>query len=371
MMYSGKIIRDLLISCLFILLLIQKSFGVRLKDIMDVEGVRGNFLVGYGLVVGLKGTGDGDQTKFTVQSVVNMLEKFGIRVPKEQVKLKNVAAVLVTAYLPPFAKPGQRIDVEVSALGDAKSLQGGTLLMTPLTGPDGRVYALAQGPVSIGGFAVAGAGAQAQVNHPTVGKIPNGAIVEKEVPMDNINSLDKLTISLRTEDFSTVSQVADNINTYLKGKYATPTDIKNIELSIPERYRGRVVNLLGEIGLLAIKPDSPARVVIDEKTGTVIMGENVRISKVAVAHGNLSVEIKETPEVVQPLPFGRGETTLVPRTEITAKEEKAKIVVLEEGATLGELVRALNAVGATARELIAVLQALKASGALHADLIII
>ncbi|MFN3922008.1 MAG: flagellar basal body P-ring protein FlgI, partial [Caldimicrobium sp.] len=214
------------------LVLSQNVFGVRLKDIMDIEGVRGNYLLGYGIVVGLKGTGDGDQTKFTVQSVVNMLEKFGIRVPKEQVKLKNVAAVLVTAYLPPFAKPGQRIAVEVSALGDAKSLQGGTLLMTPLTGPDGKVYALAQGPVSIGGFAVAGAGAQAQVNHPTVGKIPNGAIIEREVPMDNLNHLDTIMLTLRTEDFSTVTQVAESINTYLKGKYAMPRDLKNIELRV-------------------------------------------------------------------------------------------------------------------------------------------
>ncbi|MEZ0343648.1 MAG: flagellar basal body P-ring protein FlgI [Caldimicrobium sp.] len=347
------------------------SWGVRLKDIMDVEGVRGNYLVGYGLVVGLKGTGDGDQTKFTVQSVVNMLEKFGIRVPKEQVKLKNVAAVLVTAYLPPFAKPGQRIDVEVSALGDAKSLQGGTLLMTPLTGPDGRVYALAQGPVSIGGFAAGGAAAQTQVNHPTVGKIPNGAIVEREVPMEDFNSQNVLTLSLRTEDFSTASQVAEAINTYLRGKFAKPLDIRNVELKVPEKYRGRVVSLLGDIGNLEIRPDVPARVVIDEKTGTVIMGENVRISRVAVAHGNLSVEVREMPEVIQPLPFTRGETTIVPRTEITAKEEKAKIVVLEEGATLGELIRALNAVGATARELIAILQAIKAAGALHAELIII
>jgi flagellar P-ring protein precursor FlgI len=361
----------ILLIFLFILSGFTPLWGVRLKDIMDVEGVRGNYLIGYGLVVGLKGTGDGDQTKFTVQSVVNMLEKFGIRVPKEQVKLKNVAAVLVTAYLPAFAKPGQRIDVEVSALGDAKSLQGGTLLMTPLTGPDGKVYALAQGPVSIGGFAAGGGAAQAQVNHPTVGKIPNGAIVEREVPMEDFNSQNTLILSLRTDDFSTTSQVADVINTYLKGKYAQPLDVRNVELRVPERYKRKVVSLLGEIGNLEVRPDIPARVVIDEKTGTVIMGENVRISKVAVAHGNLSVEVREMPEVVQPLPFAGGETAIVPRTEVKAKEERAKIVVLEEGATLGELIRALNAVGATARELIAILQAIKAAGALHADLIVI
>ncbi len=361
----------LLTLTLFLTTGLSPLLGVRLKDIMDVEGVRGNYLIGYGLVVGLKGTGDGDQTKFTVQSVVNMLERFGIRVPKEQVKLKNVAAVLVTAYLPPYSKPGQRIDVQVSALGDAKSLQGGTLLMTPLMGPDGKVYALAQGPVSIGGFTAGGAGAQVQVNHPTVGKIPNGATIEREVPMEDLNSLDRILISLRTEDFSTIAQVADSINLFLKGKYATPLDLRTIELKVPERYRGKVVALLGDIGRLEVRPDIPARVVIDEKTGTVIIGENVRISRVAVAHGNLSVEVREMPQVVQPLPFARGETAVVPRTEVTAREEKARIVVLEEGATLGELIRALNAVGATARELIAVLQAIKSAGALHADLIII
>lgn len=366
-----QIVLLLLTLTLFLTTGLSPLLGVRLKDIMDVEGVRGNYLIGYGLVVGLKGTGDGDQTKFTVQSVVNMLERFGIRVPKEQVKLKNVAAVLVTAYLPPYSKPGQRIDVQVSALGDAKSLQGGTLLMTPLMGPDGKVYALAQGPVSIGGFTAGGAGAQVQVNHPTVGKIPNGATIEREVPMEDLNSLDRILISLRTEDFSTIAQVADSINLFLKGKYATPLDLRTIELKVPERYRGKVVALLGDIGRLEVRPDMPARVVIDEKTGTVIIGENVRISRVAVAHGNLSVEVREMPQVVQPLPFARGETAVVPRTEVTAREEKARIVVLEEGATLGELIRALNAVGATARELIAVLQAIKSAGALHADLIII
>lgn len=345
--------------------------GARLKDIMDVAGVRGVPLVGYGLVVGLKGTGDGDQTKFTVQSVVNMLERFGIRVPKEQVKLKNVAAVMVTAYLPPYASSGQRIDVTVSALGDAKSIQGGTLLLTPLMSPDGQIVALAQGAVSIGGFAVQGAGAQVQVGHPTTGKIPGGAIVERPYLETSPNSYSKLLLSLKIEDFTTASQVANAINEYLRGKYAQALDARNVELTIPSAYQGKVVELLGEIGKLEIHPDTSAKVVIDERTGTVVIGENVRISRVAVAHGNLSVEIREFPEVVQPYPFSPGETVIVPRTEIRAKEEKVRIVVLEEGATLGELVRALNAVGATARELIAILQAIKAAGALQADLIII
>lgn len=365
----------ILIWFLFIPFLPSLLWGARLKDIVDIEGVKGISLIGYGLVVGLKGTGDGDQTKFTVQSVVNMLERFGIRVPKEQVKLKNVAAVMVTAYLPPYTSPGQRIDVTVSALGDAKSLQGGTLLLTPLLTPDGQVIALAQGPVSIGGFAVQGAGAQVQVGHPTVGRIPGGAIIERTFsennPGSNLNSHTKLILSLRTEDFTTASEVANSINDYLKGNYAKAINARNVEIMVPPTYKGRVVELLGEIGKLEIFPDSPAKVVIDEKTGTVVIGEKVRIAKVAVAHGNLSVEVREFPEVVQPYPFSPGETVVVPRTEIRAKEEKAKIVILEEGVTLGELVRALNAVGATARELIAILQAIKAAGALQAELIII
>ncbi len=359
-------------SILIIIAIIHSTAkGVRLKDIVDVEGVRGNYLIGYGLVVGLKQTGDGDQTKFTVQSVVNMLQRFGITVPKDQVKLKNVAAVLVTAYLPAYVKPGQRIDVTVSTLGDAKSLQGGTLLMTPLKGPDGKVYAIAQGPVSIGGFAAGGAGGGVQVNHPTVGRVPEGAIVEREVPMEDLNHLQKLTLSLRDGDFTTVSEVANLINLYLKGHYAVPRDLRTVEVKVPKSYQGKVVDLLAEIGNLEVTPDVPARVVIDERTGTVVMGENVRISKVAVAHGNLSVEIKETPQVFQPYPFSPGQTVVTPQTQVKAKEQKARIVVLEEGATLGELIRALNAVGATPRDLIAILQAIKAAGALHAELIII
>ncbi len=356
---------------LLLFIVTSTGFCVRLKDIMDVDGIRGNFLIGYGLVVGLKQTGDGAQTLFTVQSVVNMLERFGIVVPKDQVKLKNVAAVMVTAYLPPYIRPGERIDVEVSALGDAKSLQGGTLLMTPLRGPDGKVYAIAQGPVSIGGFAAGGAGATTQVNHPTVGKIPNGAIVERTVPMEDLNNMTQITISLHTDDFTTTSQVVDTINSYLNGKYAKALDLRNIQITVPPRYRHHVVELLGELGDLEVTPDTPAKVVIDERTGTVIMGENVRISKVAIAHGNLSIQITENPQVVQPYPLSPGQTAVVPRTQVRAKQQKAKIVILPEGATLGELVRALNAVGATANDLIAILQAIKAAGALHAQLIII
>ncbi len=343
--------------------------SARLKDLVSIEGVRSNMLVGYGIVVGLKGTGDGAQSQFTVQSVVNMLRRFGIQVPKTQVKLKNAAAVMVTAELPPFARPGQRLDVLVSSLGDAKSLQGGTLLLTPLMGPDGRVYALAQGPVSIGGFGAAGRGAAVQVNHPTVGRIPQGAIVERTVAVD-INSKDFLLLSFRENDYTTVARAVSVINAFLNGPYAQALDGRTIRLTVPPSYRGSVVRLLADIGDLEVEPDVVARVVVDERTGTVVMGENVRISRVAVAHGNLSVEIRERPEVVQPAPLAGGRTAVVPRTEIRAQEKKARVVILEEGASIGELVRALNAVGATPRDLIAVLQAIKAAGALHAELVI-
>lgn len=361
--------KRVMVFVLWFLLLFGSGLAARIKDLVTVEGVRSNLLVGYGIVVGLKGTGDGDQTKFTVQSIVNMLERFGIRVPRAQVKLKNAAAVMVTAELPPFVKPGQRIDVLVSSIGDAKSLQGGTLLLTPLKGPDGQVYALAQGPVSIGGFGAGGAGATVQVNHPTVGRVPNGAIVERTVPVA-LNGKEALTLSFRETDFTTVSRAVSAINAYLHGPFAQALDGRTIKLLVPPKYRGRVVALLADVGDLEVEPDVPARVVIDERTGTVVIGENVRVSRVAVAHGNLSVEIRETPQVVQPQPFARGETVVVPRTEVKAKEEKARVVVLEEGASIGELVRALNAVGATPRDLIAVLQAIKAAGALQAELVI-
>ncbi|OAG28588.1 flagellar basal body P-ring protein FlgI [Thermodesulfatator autotrophicus] len=361
-------VRRVLILLLAILLNSGSIHAARLKDLVNIEGVRSNSLIGYGVVVGLQGTGDGDQSKFAVQSVVNMLERFGVHVDRNQVKLKNVAAVMVTAELPPFVRAGQRIDVTVSSIGDAKSLQGGTLLITPLRGPDGQVYALAQGPISLGGFAAAGAGATAQKNHPTVGKIPGGAIVEREVPV-SINGKGVLRLSFRETDFTTVARAAEAINAYLNGPYAKPLDGRTLTVLVPAKYRGKVVSLLAEIGDLSVEPDVPARVVIDERTGTVVMGENVRISRVAIAHGNLSVQIKETPQVIQP-PFSAGETVVVPETEIKVEEEKARLVVLEEGVSIGELVRALNAVGATPRDLIAIFQAIKRAGALQAELVI-
>ncbi len=345
--------------------------AARIKDIATVQGMRINQLVGYGLVVGLNGSGDGTQAQFTTQSIVNMMERMGINVDPKQVKVKNVAGVMVTAKLGPFAKIGQRIDVVVSSMGDAKSLQGGTLLLTPLKGVDGKVYALAQGPLSIGGFAVEGAsGTGVQKNHPTVGRIPNGATVEQEIPF-NLNDKSKISISLNSPDFTTVTRITEAINDTLGADLARPVDAETVSLTVPPEYEGNAVGLMAAIENLEIDPDTRAKVVLDERTGTVVMGDQVRVSRVAIAHGNLSIQIKETPQVSQPQPFGQGQTVVTPQTEINAKEQGGKLVVLRSGTTIGELVRALNAVGVTPRDLISILQSVKAAGALQADLEII
>ncbi|WP_456433563.1 flagellar basal body P-ring protein FlgI [Thermosulfuriphilus sp.] len=360
-----------IIATFLIFLFFGQAEAARLKDLAAIEGVRSNQLIGYGLVVGLKGTGDGNQTQFTVQSIVNMLQRLGVTVDRNQVKVKNVAAVMVTAELPAFAKVGQRLDVLVSSIGDAKSLQGGTLLLTPLKGADGKVYALAQGPISIGGFAAGGAaGGGVQKNHPTAGRIPNGATVEREVPV-NLLGRRKITISLNEFDFTTVSRATAAINAYLGAPYAQALDGKTISVRVPDQYRENIIGFIAELERLEITPDTVARVVLDERTGTVVMGENVRISKVAIAHGNLSIQIKERAVVSQPPPFSPGTTVVTPQSEVSVTEEGNRIIVLEEGASIGELVRALNAVGATPRDLIAIFQAIKAAGALQAELEII
>ncbi len=336
----------------------------RLKDIAFVEGVRENQLVGFGLVVGLNGTGD--KGKATLQGIANMLSRMGLRVNPKDIKAKNVAAVMVTATLPPFPRPGLKLDATVSAIGDAKNLQGGTLLMTPLKGPDGRVYAVAQGPVSIGGFQAGGGGTGVQKNHPTVGRVPEGAIVERDIYFD-IEHKKKLKLILKEPDFTVATNTMRAINSVLKGSYAEATDPSTVVLRVPEDYNGRVVELMRLIENINVSTDTPARVVINEKTGTVVIGSNVRISPVAIAHGGLTIEISTTYGVSQPEPFSQGRTTVVPQTEVTAKEKEAHLIQVS-GTTLGEVVRALNSMGVTPRDLIAILQALKASGALKAEL---
>ena len=355
------------------LFVLQPSWlgAVRIKDLADINGVRDNQLVGYGLVVGLDGTGDGKKSLFTIQSMVSMLEKMGITVKASDIAVSNVAAVMVTAELPPFAKAGRRIDVLVNSIGDAKNLQGGTLLMTPLKAANGQVYAVAQGPVNTGGFSAEGEGGSVQKNFPTVGRVIDGALVEREVNI-NLNSRRSLTLSLRQPDFTTVTRMTAAINGLFYDRVADAQDAGTVEVKVPMAYLGNIVGLVAMIEKLEVQPDITARVIINERTGTVVMGENVRISTIAIAHGNLSIVIKESPQVSQPLPFSEGgETVVTPDTDLSVVEGENQLVVMPSGTSIGEVVNALNALGVSPRDLIAIFQAIKAAGALQAELEVI
>jgi flagellar P-ring protein precursor FlgI len=345
---------------------------VRVKDIARIQGVRDNELFGYGIVVGLNGTGDKNTTFFTPQSIASMLQRLGISVNRAQLGLKNVAAVMATAKLPPFAKAGSQIDVVVSSLGDASTLQGGTLLLTPLQAADGQVYAVAQGALSIGGFNVQGGGGgeRVQKNHPTVGRIPNGATIEREVPT-TLGGNQTLAISLNHPDFTTATRLAAAVNKSLGAGRARALDAATIQVGGVPAEPSRVIELIATLETLTVQPDAVAKVVINEKTGTIIMGANVRISTVAIAHGSLSIQIKEEKQVSQPAPFSQGQTTVVPKSETTVSEEKANLVVVDGGVNIGDLVRALNALGVTPRDMISIMQAIKQVGALQAELEII
>lgn len=346
--------------------------AARIKDIVTFRGVRSNQLVGYGLVVGLNGTGDSDNAVFTLQSMSSMLEKMGVTVNPDDIKVKNVAAVMVTADLPPFARLGNRLDALVNSIGDAKNLQGGTLLFTPLKGADSQVYAVAQGPISTGGFEAGGtSGSKVQKNFPTVARVVQGALVEREIPF-NLNQKDVLTLALNRPDFTTATRVTQAINAGLMEPAARTQDSGTIQVVVPPKYLGNTVQLIAAIENLAVIPDAVSRVVINERTGTVVMGENVRISTVAIAHGNLSVQIQETQNVSQPLPFAdRGRTVVTPETGISVQEGRKPLHLMESGVSIGDVVRALNAMGVSPRDLISILQALKAAGALQAELEII
>lgn len=342
----------------------------RIKDLADIEGVRDNLLVGYGLVVGLNGSGDSlRNAPFTLQSLQAMLERLGVNTRGTNLNTKNVAAVMVTANLPAFATQGTRIDVSVSALGDAKSLQGGTLLVTPLLGADGNVYAVAQGSIAVGGFSASGEAASVSRGVATSGRIANGAIVEREIDF-RLASLERVRLSLRNPDLTTAQRIALAINSLLGSPAADPTDPATVVVRVPERFNGNVVSLLTDIEQLRVEPDQIARVVIDESSGIIVMGANVRVSTVAIAQGNLTIRITETPQVSQPDPFSQtGETVVVPRTEVEIDEEKQnKLTVLREGVSLQELVDGLNALGVGPRDLIAILQAIKAAGGLQAEI---
>ncbi|HSV92154.1 MAG TPA: flagellar basal body P-ring protein FlgI [Desulfobacterales bacterium] len=345
--------------------------AARLKDIASFRGVRSNQLVGYGLVVGLAGSGDGSDALFTLQSMSSMLEKMGVTVNPEDIKVKNVAAVMVTCELPPFSRTGSRLDALVNSIGDAKALQGGTLLMTPLKGADGLVYAVAQGPVATGGFTVgANTGDKVQKNFTTVGRVVQGASVEREIPF-NLNHADSLTLALNKPDFTTATRVAQSINASL-GNVARTQDSGSIQVAVPQAFVGNIPALIASIETLTVTPDAVSRVVINERTGTVIMGEGVRISTVAIAHGNLSVEIRTSYNVSQPTAFSEtGRTVVTPDTQTSVKEGRAPLQIVSSGVSIGDVVRALNALGVTPRDLISILQALKAAGALQAELEII
>jgi len=346
--------------------------AARIKDIAAFRGVRSNQLVGYGLVVGLAGTGDSDDAIFTLQSMSSMLEKMGVTVSPDEIKIKNVAAVMVTAELPPFSRSGSRLDALVNSIGDAKTLGGGTLLMTPLKAADSQVYAVAQGPVATGGFLIgSGSGDKVAKNFPTVGRVVQGVSVEREIPFD-LNQKDSLTLALNKPDFTTATRVAQAINAGMMEKVAYTQDSGTIHVSVPAGFSGNIAALIATVEGLSVTPDNVSRVVINERTGTVIMGENVRIATVAIAHGNLSVEIKQNFDVSQPMPFSnRGQTVVTPNAQTMVKEGRAPLQVLETGVSIGQVVRALNALGVTPRDLISILQALKAAGALQADLEII
>ena len=369
---SIKIIFTLLIA---LFLFPGSAWAVRIKDMAHIKGVRNNQLIGYGLVVGLNGTGDGNNSLFTNQSVAGMLERLGITVDSTKIKVENVAAVILTAHLPPFAKAGSRLDVIVSSLGDAESLQGGTLLMTPLKGPDGKVYAVAQGPVSIGGFGASGGGGgggktSVFKNHPTVGQITGGAIIEREVP-NGIFEKRSLQIVMDQSDFTTAVRLASKINRTFSFIEASPIDSGTININLSANYSGNMVELIASIEGMEVTPDQVARVILNERTGTVVMGENVRISTVAISHGNLSIQIKTDVGVSQPLPFSEGTTTTVSNAEVEIQEQEARLTLVPRGVSIGEVITALNAIGVTPRDLIAILQAMKSAGALQADLEII
>jgi len=346
--------------------------GTRLKEVAAIEGVRDNQLMGYGLVVGLNGTGDKQQTLFTNQALTNLLKRMGVTVDPTLMQVKNMAAVMVTADLPPYAQPGTRIDIMAAAIGDAKSLQGGLLLLTPMRGADGQVYAAAQGPLITGGFSAGRGGNTSTVNHPTVGRTPGGAIVERSPPTAPPSS--RVKLQLREADFTTAARVVAVINQHFSPGGTPVAHAESsavVVVNAPASYSDRPVEFVAEMEGLTVEVDRPSKVIVNERTGTIVMGKDVRISPVAIMHGVLSVEVRTKLDVSQPEPLGAGTTAVTPQVTVDVKEEKVKNIVLEKGATVEELVRALQAIGSTARDIIAILQSLRSAGALDAEIEVI
>ncbi|MGH9406254.1 MAG: flagellar basal body P-ring protein FlgI [Terriglobia bacterium] len=346
----------------------QMTQNVKIGDVTSVEGVRDNYLMGYGLVVGLSGTGDGQQDLFPVQTLIDMLQKMGVKAPAQSVITRNVAAVFVTASLPPFAHPGTRIDVNVASTGDARSLQGGELLMTPLYGPDGQVYAVAQGPLMLGGYTAGGNGNVVTINHPTAGRIPMGGVVERDTSL-NLESLKSLDLLLHDADFLTAENIANAINQNFGTPIAVASDSRQIQIKLPGDGPGSIPRLLARLEAIPVTVHERARVVLDERTGTVVMGGGVNLGACAIFHGNLAIQITTQYQVSQPPPFSKtGTTEVVPQTTVRAQESNARQIQLHQGATVQDLVNSLQGIGSTARDIIAIVEAMKADGCMQAGL---
>jgi flagellar P-ring protein FlgI len=375
MTYQSKMHRNMMIVCMaffaatVLLFIVSLADAARIKEMGYINGARNNQLIGYGLVTGLAGTGDKTQTIFTNQSLANMLETMGIRVDPKATKVNNVAAVMVTCNLPAFARIGSKIDVTVASIGDAKSIEGGVLVATPLKGVDGQVYAMAQGPMVVGGFLASGQGASVQKNHPTVGRIVNGASIEREVLSEDYKG-SNIMIALKMPDFTNARRIVERINETFRDS-AHAKDAGTVTVRVPGDMRGDPVKFLSIVENMDVKTDMQAKIVVDEKTGTVVIGENVKVSTVVISHGNISVQIKEDTRVSQPMPFAQGRTVVTPDTQIKVREDKGKFYLLEAGVSIRELVNALNATGISTRDVIIILQTIKASGALHAELEVI
>ena len=367
--FPSKIMRTQLVALMLMPLL---ASAARLKDIVDIEGVRQNQLIGYGLVVGLAGSGDKQQTIFSNQSLTNILERMGVAVSPTAIRVKNTAAVMVTATLPPFAQPGTRIDVTVAAIGDASNLQGGILILTSLRGADAQIYAVAQGAVVTGGFSAGRGGATQTVNHPTVGRAPNAAMVERAAPSVEPKTVARL--QLREPDFTTSARIVEAVNKKFGSEAKPAAHAENsglVSVTIPTEYAARTTEFIAELETLSVDPDRAAKVIINERTGTIVLGKEVRISPVAIMHGTLNIEVQTVSAVSQPMPESQGSTQVVQQDKVSSTQEKSRNLVLKQGATVEELVRALAAIGSTPRDVIAILQSLRAAGALEAEIEVI
>ncbi|QOY88850.1 flagellar basal body P-ring protein FlgI [Paludibaculum fermentans] len=356
--------------CLFAVLAQSLLAGTRIKDFASIEGVRDNQLIGYGVVVGLNQTGDRRQTVFSTQTLTNMLQKMGVQISPTSIRVNNTASVMVTATLPPFAQPGTKVDLTVAAIGDASNLQGGLLLITNLRSADGQPYAMGQGAVVTGGFVAGGGGTKQTTNHPTVGRVPNGGTVEKAPP--SVSPKTEIKLQLHRSDFSSANRVTEAINKKFGGEDVAVSENSGlVRVKIPAAFISNPVSFIAQLETIQVETDAVSKVVINERTGTIIMGKQVKVSPVAIMHGNLSIQIETTMEVSQPAPFSQGQTQVVPQTGVGVKEEKARNLMLKDGATVEELVKGLSAIGSTARDIIAILQSLQAAGALEAEIEVI